>query len=87
MTDVDSFMASRRSGRRNAVFLGDFTTANQGGGSSTSAPAATPELSHDLAQLRVNTSGVSEVHSEPCTTLLHLPFVKLDFGVFYGAGA
>ncbi|CAL8293041.1 unnamed protein product [Lota lota] len=58
MTDVEAmyedFIASRRSGRRNAVLPVD-AAANQASGTTTSTTAT--ELSHDMAQLSVNKSG------------------------------
>ncbi|CAL8320942.1 unnamed protein product [Boreogadus saida] len=58
MTDVEAtferFIASRRSGRRNAV-LPVYVPANLVGDTSTSASAM--ELSHDLAQLSIDKSG------------------------------
>ncbi|KAG7259626.1 hypothetical protein CRUP_024556 [Coryphaenoides rupestris] len=75
MTDAESmyesFIASRRSGRRNAVPLMDVPivlpadpAASQAGDSTASTSAA--DLSHDLAQLCVNKSGAFsfEEHKE-----------------------
>ncbi|KAK0131693.1 hypothetical protein N1851_033544 [Merluccius polli] len=57
MTDAEAmyenFIVSRRSGRRNAILPVD-GKENQEGGSSVSAAV----MSHDLAQLHVNKSGV-----------------------------
>ena len=58
MTDVEAmferFIASRRSGRRNAV-LPVYVPANLVADTTTSASAM--ELSHDLAQLSIDKSG------------------------------